>query len=192
MNDSEALHAVRHGNSNALACLIDRYTPYVSAVIYNIIGSCMTQHDIEEVCSDVFLALWNNADKTDASRLKAYLGSIARNRAKNKLREMGTEIRIDDDIVLVSGDDLESEFLNRELTDWIRQFIVSMEQPDREIFLRHYYYCQPVAVIAEEMRMNVSTVKTRLSRGREKLRQKLIQGGKEYGIENHRSYGSCI
>ncbi|HBR03030.1 MAG TPA: hypothetical protein DD738_10495, partial [Ruminiclostridium sp.] len=122
MNDSEALHAVSHGNSNALACLIDRYTPYVSAVIYNVIGSCMTQYDIEEVCSDVFLALWNNANKTDAPRLKAYLGSIARNRAKNKLREMGTEIHIDDDIVLVSGDDLESEFLNQEMIDWIRQF----------------------------------------------------------------------
>jgi RNA polymerase sigma-70 factor (ECF subfamily) len=48
-----------------------------------------------------------------------------------------------------------------------------MTQPDQEIFLRHYYYCQSVAVIAEKMKMNPSTIKTRLKRGREKLRQYL-------------------
>ena len=192
MDDSEALHAIRCGDSNALACLIDRYTPYVSTIIYNVIGSCMSQHDIEEVCSDVFLALWDNIGKTDASRLKAYLGSIARNKAKNKLREMGAEVHIDDCIILTSDDDLESEFLNRELADLVRQFILSMEQPDREIFLRHYYYCQSVSAIADDMQIKVSTIKTRLRRGREKLRLKLIQGGKDYGIENLKPNGLYI
>jgi RNA polymerase sigma-70 factor (ECF subfamily) len=45
-----------------------------------------------------------------------------------------------------------------------------MELPDREIFLRHYYYYQGVSRIAEEMDMNVSTVKTHLARGRQKLK----------------------
>ncbi|MBR4726186.1 MAG: sigma-70 family RNA polymerase sigma factor, partial [Lachnospiraceae bacterium] len=43
-------------------------------------------------------------------------------------------------------------------------------QPDKEIFLRFYYYCQSVSVIADQMQMNPSTVKTKLRRGRERLR----------------------
>jgi RNA polymerase sigma-70 factor (ECF subfamily) len=52
-----------------------------------------------------------------------------------------------------------------------------MEHFDREIFLRHYYYCQPVKTIAAELEMNESTVKTRLKRGREKLKTILREGG---------------
>ena len=55
----------------------------------------------------------------------------------------------------------------------MREAVLSMTQPDQEIFLRHYYYCQSVSVIAEKMNMNPSTIKTRLRRGREKLRQHL-------------------
>ena len=52
-----------------------------------------------------------------------------------------------------------------------------MGEPEREIFLRHYYYGQTVAAIGLEMQMNVSTVKSRLSRGRKKLKAILLEGG---------------
>ena len=73
--------------------------------------------------------------------------------------------------------------LDREQRDGlVREAVLSMGQPDREIFLRFYYYCQSVSVISEKMQMNPSTVKTRLHRGREKLRQHLtgfesVKGG---------------
>lgn len=51
-----------------------------------------------------------------------------------------------------------------------------MPEPDREIFLRHYYYCQGVADIALALDMNANTVKTRLRRGRERLRKELAEG----------------
>ena len=55
----------------------------------------------------------------------------------------------------------------------MREAVLSLPQPDREIFLRFYYDCQSIPVIAEKLRMNPSTVKTRLRRGRERLRQQL-------------------
>ena len=50
-----------------------------------------------------------------------------------------------------------------------------MGEPDREIFLRHYYCFQNVADIALALDMNVNTVKTRLRRGRERLRAELME-----------------
>ena len=50
-----------------------------------------------------------------------------------------------------------------------------MEQPDREIFLRYYYYLQSSAEIAQAMGMGASAVRARLMRGRNVLRNKLCK-----------------
>ncbi|MEF9971380.1 MAG: sigma factor-like helix-turn-helix DNA-binding protein, partial [Oscillospiraceae bacterium] len=65
-----------------------------------------------------------------------------------------------------------------------KRAVLAMELPDREIFLRHYYYYQALAQISVEMEINVSTVKTRLRRGREKLKEILHEGGYSLGNEN--------
>ena len=48
---------------------------------------------------------------------------------------------------------------------------------DREVFLRFYFYCQKTAAIAADMALNESTVRTKLNRGRAKLRDFLIREG---------------
>ena len=181
MDEKSALRALKQKDETALAWMIDRYSAYVSTVIFNIIGSFMTVSDIEEVASDVFLTLWSSAEKISPGQVKAYLSGIARNKAKEKTREMGHDLPLCDDIVIVSDVDLERDFTAREQASFVRQAVLAMRQPDREIFLRHYYYCQTVAQISEEMGINASTVKTKLRRGREKLKEILCEGGYDLG-----------
>ena len=100
---------MKYGNSDALGWVIERYAAYINTVIYNIIGSIMTPLDVEEVASDVFLTLWENTEKVDADKLKAFLGSVARNKAKNKLRELGTEVFLEDDVIVISSDTPEND-----------------------------------------------------------------------------------
>lgn len=173
MTEGKALKELQRGSQQALAWFIDKYTPYVSTIIYNIIGGDMSTADIEEVASDVFFALWNNAEKVRSSSVKAYLGSIARNMAKNKYRERGNALPLDEDILIVDHMTLETRFEQKELNARVRQAVLLMEYPDREIFLRFYYYGQSIRDIAEQMEMHASTVRSRLSRGREKLRAEL-------------------
>jgi DNA-directed RNA polymerase specialized sigma24 family protein len=47
----------------------------------------MTDADIEEAVSDVFLILWHNSKKVMQGKLKAYLGGLARNKVKEKMRK---------------------------------------------------------------------------------------------------------
>ena len=56
----------------------------------------------------------------------------------------------------------------------VREYMDSLPEKDRQIFLRHYYYGQTVADISREMKMPESTVKSRLRRGREKMKEYLI------------------
>ena len=57
----------------------------------------------------------------------------------------------------------------------VRRAVFSLPPPDKEIFLRHYYYAQTVREVAAAMGLNESTVKTRLRRGRDKLKQLLTK-----------------
>ena len=79
-------------------------------------------------------------------------------------------ISLDDDLLIPDGTDMEQILEQGDRDRLVREAVHAMEPTDREIFLRYYYHCQPVAVIAEEMKFPVSTVKSRLRRGREKLR----------------------
>ena len=65
MDENKMLRALKRRDEKALEWFIDHYVGYVTTIIYNIIGSFMTEADIEEVSSDVFLILWKNAKKIE-------------------------------------------------------------------------------------------------------------------------------
>jgi RNA polymerase sigma factor, sigma-70 family len=189
LDEKEAIRELKRRDNTAFEWIIDHYTRYINTIIYNIIGQSMTASDIEEVASDVFLTLWNNAEKIDAKKLKAYLGSIARNKAKDKLRELDIALHIDDNVILLPNATPEDVMIEQEQQSLIKKAILSMAHPDREIFLRYYYYYQSVSEISDEMGINASTVKTKLARGREKLKKTLTKGGCFDGKENYRPSG---
>lgn len=175
MTEAKVLQDLQKGSQQALEWMIDTYNPYVSTIVYNIIGQQMTQSDVEETVSDVFLALWNNSHKIKPGMTRAYLGSIARNQAKKKLRKQGLSLELEENILTIETANPEQELVQREQRKLVNQSILAMAHPDREIFLRHYYYGQTIPVICRQMHLTPSAVKSRLKRGREKLKATLIQ-----------------
>ncbi len=173
MTQTTALRRLQQGREDALVWLIDRYTPYVCTVIRCIIGGSMTEADVEEAASDVFLVLWQHADRVEPDSVKAWLGGVARNKARQKLRERGLTLSLDDDLLPVEGSDPQQTLEQAERDRLVRQAVEAMEPTDRAVFLRYYYHCQPIREIGAELKMPVSTVKSRLRRGREKLRAAL-------------------
>ena len=173
MTEAKALRQLQQGSTDALKWFISKYTPYVSTIIYNIIGSAMTSADVEEVASDVFFALWENADKVNSGSVRGYLGAVARNKAKNKFREAGFELPLDEELYISEDLPLEELQMERELQHIVRKKVLEMTEPDREILLRYYYYYQSIQRISREMGMSVSNIKVRLHRARNTLRSAL-------------------
>ena len=172
MTEANALKELKKGSEPALEWFIDSYTPYVTAIIRNIIGEYMDLADVEEVASDVFFALWENARKVYS--VKGYLGTVARNMAKNKLRSLGWDLPLEEKIlVVVAGDNPETALEEKEKAKAVKRAVLRMPYPEREIFLRHYYYCQKIETISREMDIPLSTVKTKLRRGRARLGREL-------------------
>lgn len=178
MKDEVILRALRSGDPAGLEKLMDRYIPYVSAVVWNILRAHMTREDAEEVVSDVFLAAWEQAGTILPGALKPWLGAVARNKAKNRLRKAGWDLPLEEDVLeLPDGEDPEARLETAEEARLVREAVDGLGEPDREVFLRHYYYAQTVREIADTMAMNESTVKTKLRRGRMRLKELLTRWG---------------
>jgi RNA polymerase sigma-70 factor (ECF subfamily) len=138
----------------------------------------LTHEDIEEIASDVFLALWENADKMKRENLKAYLGAIARNKALNKLRKRSDSLPLDEVITVLECDDSPEELLiSEEEREAMESAVLAMQAPDREIFLRYYYHAETAEMVALHMGLSEAAVKHRLIRGREKLRKSIMKEG---------------
>ena len=177
MREEKIIQRIKDRDAQGLEMLMNRYIGYVSAVVWGILHEVMTVQDAEEVVSDVFLAAWNQPEDLHPGKVKAWLGAVARNKAKNALRHAGQDLPLEEDVLELPDGSSFERLERREQSEVLHQAIDSLGPKDREIFLRHYYYYQTVSEISQEMRLNESTVKTKLRRGRNRLRTILVRWG---------------
>ena len=97
MEEGELIRRMKRGDPAALEALMDQDMASACGVASSILRDA--PRDVEEVVSDSFLALWNNAHKLVPGRVRGYLGAIVRNRAKNRLRELGKELHLEEDLL---------------------------------------------------------------------------------------------
>ncbi len=179
MDDIKLVHQLNMKNENALAALIERYSGYVSTVIRNISRGVLDSSDIEEVISDVFIKIWNNAGHLRAETLRSYIAVIARNLAIDKMRSKHIQLPLDE-IETDNGQDIEYETERKLLVRELNRIITEMQPRDRELLVRFYFYYQSLPQIAEEMKLGLSACTTALHRARNKLRKKLTERGYDY------------
>lgn len=179
LTEEQALRQMQQGAQDALAWFIHQYGAYVSTIIYNIIGQRMSNADVEEASSDVFLALWNNAGKLHPCAVRPWLATVARNTARSRLRRAPDTLPLDEEAVITDDRTPEAALERREATERIRMALRSLNPVDREVMVRYYFYYQKTAAIAADMALNEATVRTKLSRGRAQLRDFLLRAENE-------------
>ena len=176
MNEEKILRGLKNQRRSSLEKAIAIYSPYVNVIVYNIIGGAMSKEDIEEAVADVFISLWNNAGYINEQKgsLRSYIGAIARNKAKNKLREISIHAEINDNTVSDCKSP-ENEVVENEFGRMLYECIMALGEPDSEIMLRYYYNNEKIREISQAMDINISTIKTKLKRGRQRLKQLLSE-----------------
>lgn len=179
MQEEKLIRSLQKGDTAALDKFIGKYNRYVSSVIGRIIGSSRTA-DCEELTADVFLAVWYNRDKLQESKIKSYLGKIARNKAFDLLRQDKDALPLEDDILIYDTLDIEEQAEKTDTGLLLKEALGKLEKKQRELFVRHYYYGQTIKEAAEEMGINLSTAKSWLYRGQALLREILEKSGFTY------------
>ena len=179
MTEQELIQGLKKRDESAIEEIMECFTPYVSTIIYNVSRGSLSTADIEETAADVFFVLWNHSDKVQEGSLKGYIASIAKARAKDKIRSTvrhGEVVDIED-VVLADeytiSDNMDRQVLQKDLKDAISQF----KEPDKEIIIRYYYYYQTAPKIAEVMELKLEAVKSKIKRARTKLKAFLTERG---------------
>ena len=181
MEDARLIERLRRHSRSALEDAIRRYTPYVSVTVWRTLstGGSAFPEDVEEIVSDVFLALWEHAEELRGDgELRPWLGAVARNRAIDRLRRAPAPVLplSDTDAAPQPGPQEAAE--QREWAERLWQAVEAMDEPDRTLFLRYYWYGDKLRDVARDLKLNLSTAKSRLLRGRRALREELMKGGK--------------
>lgn len=168
MTDQALLAQLQSSPDKALPELTSRYAPLAAAIAGRVLPG--RPQDVEEVAADTLITLWRSAGTLDATTLRGFVITTARNLAIDRWRLLHRRA----EVPLFDGDGeaavfLEQEVLGSVLADYIR----TLSPPDGEIFLRHYVLLETAAEIGPRYGLTESAVRARLHRIR-KLLQKEV------------------
>jgi RNA polymerase sigma-70 factor (ECF subfamily) len=180
------------GSHAALAELYDRHAAAVFGASFRLLGQRL---EAEEVVQETFLALWNRAEQFDPTlgSLRAWLMTIGRNRAIDRLRAAGrrpnlvsfgtlqddaerrNESSADafDRLGLVADDDTSDPEHRAEvaaLRELVRGALGGLPTSEREALVLAYFEGLTQQEIAIRLEWPLGTVKTRTRRALRRLR----------------------
>lgn len=160
----------------------EKYGGYCRSIARNILPD---RRDAEECVNDTWLGAWNAMPENRPSLLAPFLGKITRNLALTRWQAARAEKRGGGELPLVleelsecvsSADTLQT-LEAVELEKEINRFLGTLPERECGVFLRRYWFTEPMADIARRYGMRENTVRTSLFRSREKLRRHLEKEG---------------
>jgi len=184
MDDTRIIDLYFARDEQAIAETAKKYGTYCRRIADGILNS---KEDAEECVNDTYLRTWHTIPPKRPQFLSAFLAKITRNLALTRYRAAHREKRGEGQLALAldelenclpaaSGGSLTDDMV---LRNALNQFIQSLPEPSRTVFLQRYWYVRPVADIARDLGWKESRVKMLLLRTRERLREHLAREGIE-------------
>ncbi len=173
---------INENNYFDLDAFIKKYYGYVYMIVKNYKGINISDEDIEEIVSDVFLAIWKarNNIKTDIS-ITSYLVGIIRNLVKNKFRNIKSNYFTNDyDDEIIDSLNLETLLEEREKDNIIQNTLQTLPTTEYDAFIMFYYASKKIKDIAETLHISENHVKVALYRVRKKIKKNLKKGGYDF------------
>lgn len=181
MNDNEIIDLFLKRDETALSLTSQKYGAGLRGIARNVLGD---DGDAEECENDTLLIAWNTIPpKEPRNHFFSYLACIARNCAINTYRKKKkknlTLISLDDEIQLNENafNNIEAEEKKRELSAILVNFLKQLNDDERIIFIKRYWYYDSVKDISKKLGFSESKIKTSLFRSREKLSKILKKEG---------------
>ncbi|ANS75957.1 RNA polymerase subunit sigma-24 [Paenibacillus yonginensis] len=183
LTDAGLVKLARKGNQDAFAELVELYKDKVFHLAYRMLNN---RHESEDIVQETFLRVYKNWDKYDENqKFSTWMYRIATNLCIDRLRKRKPNFSLDaelndqdgtaDGYSLIPGDNRtpESEFLISETQQIIHQAIAGLPAKYKTIMILRYLQELSLQEIGDILDMPVTTVKTRVHRGREFLRKRL-------------------
>lgn len=168
-----------------LEMIMDEYGTVLKRLIYSYVKDWNAASDLTQ---DTFITVYEKLENfQQRSSFKTWIFTIAINKSKDYLKSWHyRNLVMNEKIFLLKKDRVkgpEAAFLEQDEHHELLKTIESLTVKYREVFLLHYYQDFSLAEISEALNIPISTVKTRLYRGQEKVRKILTasERGEQHG-----------
>ncbi len=185
MDDNDIIQLYWDRNDQAIHMTSEKYGHYCKSIARNILNN---DQDADECVNDTYWNAWNAMPTLWPEQLATFLGKITRNLSFNKYKHNHAEKRGGGEIPLVldeladcvsDTDDVAQIIDRQELRKAINSFVRSLSTKKRNLFVRRYWYADPVSEIAADYEMLQASVSKALERTRKQLNTYLTERGFE-------------
>ncbi|HEX6229791.1 MAG TPA: sigma-70 family RNA polymerase sigma factor [Solirubrobacterales bacterium] len=164
---------LRERDPEALRTLYERFGRITFGFLVNALGDRAAAEDVQQ---QVFLEVWQRADRYDPSRgkLLTWVMTIARSRAIDHLRRRVPE-PLDPDVAAIaaeSGGPQSDQQIEQLAEQWrVRELLDRLPKAEAELLRLRFYRELSQSEIAERDGIPLGTVKTRMFSGLRRLRE---------------------
>ncbi len=170
------------GDRSAFEQLVDLYKEKIYYLAYRMLGN---RQESEDVIQETFLRVYKNFDRYDHNqKFSTWIYRIATNLCIDRLRKRKASYSLDAEIGDGDGMDgydrltseeptPEKQLMISETQSHIRNAIDKLPEKYKSVVVLRYLHDLSLQEISDIMDMPVTTIKTRIHRGREALRKKL-------------------
>ncbi len=160
-----------------------KYSKYCFSIANNILNN---PDDANECVNDTFYKAWNSIPPAKPKILSAFLGKITHDLAIDRWRKQAAIKRGSGQVHLAleelaecipSSQNVEHTIEKKELEEAVHGFIHGLGQPEKNIFICRYWYCDEPSAIALQYGMKAGAVRSQLHRTRKKLYAYLKERG---------------
>ncbi len=176
-NDNELISRVLQGDQAAYGELVETYKGYVFTLVLRFIKS---REEAEEVAQDIFIKAYRNlADFRGASKFSTWLYTIVNTTCITHLRKKKLEVHsLDNEKVFASADNIDSGYSANQVEQkskmsMVTRAIAMLSPDDAEVITLFYKAEQSLEEIGRIMGLEPNTVKVRLHRARQRLKEKM-------------------
>lgn len=175
MDDRAIIDAFFKRNEDAVAHTQIKYGKMLFSVAYNLLKS---EEDANECVNDALLSAWNSIPPNDPKHFSAYLATLVRRRAFDRLDRLtavkrGTDIDVSEEFLemIPSKLDTESEFEYRHINKIINDFLRKQKESDRRLFILRYFCSDSLKDASIKLGLSESAAKSKLMRMRKALKK---------------------
>jgi RNA polymerase sigma-70 factor (ECF subfamily) len=186
--DEHLVSLSKDGNLDAFNSLVERYQGSVFNLCLRLIGD---RGAAEDATQEAFLSAFRSISRFDDGNFRSWLFRIAANQSKDELRRRSrrpvetfrsADPEDDYEVEIPDSSESASDYLERiEIGEAIQGALMTLQFEQRQAVLLsdlHGYHYEEIATMTDS---NVGTVKSRIHRGRERLRTLLREQPELFG-----------
>ena len=183
MDDNKIIDLYLCLDETAVKHTARKYGDHLRALAYGIVKDHQTAEECE---NDTYLKAWNSIPPHEPREyLYAFLARITRHisldccRKRSRLKRSAyiSELSAEMEQCIPAPDDMECRIDDIVLGQAINEFLGTLSEEKRNVFIRRYWYLDSIENIARRTGWSKSRVTTTLYRLRVRLRAHLIQEG---------------